>query len=113
MNKKNQSERDMYDKYIRPAFVEVKEYNHALDVRMAQAINCARLLDVPFSVSSNGDGFVFRDATMATGVLEQTISLEVARVESLRHLCTDLRQRLAARQTAQSHLAEALIDEVA
>ena len=37
----------------------------------------------------------------------------VARVESLRRLCADLRQRLAARQTTQAHLAEALIEEVA
>jgi type I restriction enzyme S subunit len=37
----------------------------------------------------------------------------VARVESLRRLCSDLRQRLAARQTTQAHLAEALIAEVA
>ncbi|MEZ5636293.1 MAG: restriction endonuclease subunit S [Burkholderiaceae bacterium] len=34
----------------------------------------------------------------------------VARVESLRRLCTDLRQRLAARQTTQAHLAEALVE---
>lgn len=37
----------------------------------------------------------------------------VARVGLLRRLCADLRQRLAARQTTQAHLAEALIDEVA
>ena len=37
----------------------------------------------------------------------------VARVNLLRNLCTDLRQRLAARQITQAHLAEALIDEVA
>ena len=37
----------------------------------------------------------------------------VARVESLRRLCADLRQRLAARQTTQAHLAEALVNEVA
>lgn len=37
----------------------------------------------------------------------------VARVESLRRLCADLRQRLAASQTTQAHLAEALVDEVA
>ena len=37
----------------------------------------------------------------------------VARIESLRRLCADLRLRLAARQTTQAHLAEALIDEVA
>lgn len=37
----------------------------------------------------------------------------VARVESLRRLCADLRQRLAARQTTQARLAEALIAEEA
>jgi hypothetical protein len=37
----------------------------------------------------------------------------VARVESLRRLCADLRQRLTARQSTQSQLAEALIHEVA
>ena len=37
----------------------------------------------------------------------------VTRLESLRRLCADLRQRLTARQTTQAHLAEALIDEVA
>lgn len=37
----------------------------------------------------------------------------VTRVESLLRLCADLRQRLAARQTTQAHLAKALIEEVA
>jgi type I restriction enzyme S subunit len=34
----------------------------------------------------------------------------VARVDQLRSLCADLRQRLSARQTTQSHLAEALVE---
>ena len=34
----------------------------------------------------------------------------VARVTDLRRLCADLRQRLAASQTTQSHLADALVD---
>ena len=34
----------------------------------------------------------------------------VARVEELRRLCADLRQRLAASQIAQSHLAETLVE---
>ncbi|RYG09469.1 MAG: restriction endonuclease subunit S, partial [Burkholderiales bacterium] len=33
----------------------------------------------------------------------------VARVESLRRLCADLRQRLSASQAIQAHLAEALV----
>ena len=58
------------------AVVEAKDNSQAMGAGMAQAINYAHLLDVPFSFSSNGDGFVFRDATLTTGVLEQTITLE-------------------------------------
>lgn len=35
----------------------------------------------------------------------------VARVTELRRLCADLRQRLAAQQTVQSHLADALVEQ--
>ena len=58
------------------AVVEAKDNRHAIGAGMAQAINYAELLDVPFSFSSNGDGFVFRDATLTTGVLEQSIALD-------------------------------------
>ncbi len=58
------------------AVVEAKDNHHAVGAGMAQAINYATLLDVPFSFTSNGDGFVFRDATLATGVLEQTLTLD-------------------------------------
>jgi type I restriction enzyme S subunit len=37
----------------------------------------------------------------------------VTRVAQLRRLCADLRQRLAASQSTQAHLAEALVQEVA
>lgn len=37
----------------------------------------------------------------------------LARVTELRHLCTNLRQRLTASQTTQSHLAEALVEQAA
>ena len=57
------------------AVVEAKDNQHAVGAGMAQAINYAQLLDVPFSFSSNGDGFVFRDATLASGVLEQNLTL--------------------------------------
>ena len=36
----------------------------------------------------------------------------VARVASLRRLCADLRQRLAASQSTQAQLAEALVQNV-
>jgi len=37
----------------------------------------------------------------------------ITRVTELRRLCADLRQRLTASQTTQSHLAEALVAQVA
>ena len=57
------------------ATIEAKDNNHAMGAGMAQAIKYSELLDVPFCFSSNGDGFVFRDATMADGVLERNLRL--------------------------------------
>ena len=57
------------------AVVEAKDNQHAVGAGMAQAIHYAELLDVPFSFASNGDGFVFRDATVADGVLERNLTL--------------------------------------
>jgi type I restriction enzyme R subunit len=129
MNKKNLSESDICDKFIRPAMVaagwsgmdqlyrefplragrvvvrgqkaqrdkstvlradyalfykaniplavlEAKDNNHAVGAGMGQAIQYAELLGVPFSFASNGDGFVFRDATLADGVLERNLTLD-------------------------------------
>ncbi len=58
------------------AVVEAKDNNKPMGAGMAQAINYAKLLGVPFSFSSNGDGFLFRDATLADGVLERNITLD-------------------------------------
>ena len=58
------------------AVVEAKDNQHAVGAGMAQAIQYAELLGVPFSFASNGDGFVFRDATLADGVLERNLSLD-------------------------------------
>jgi type I restriction enzyme, R subunit len=58
------------------AIVEAKKSRLSVQAGMQQAINYAQLLDVPFSFASNGEGFVFRDATLATGVLEQNLTLD-------------------------------------
>ncbi len=58
------------------AVVEAKDNGHAVGAGMAQAIQYGQLLNVPFSFSSNGDGFVFRDATLTDGVLEQNLTLD-------------------------------------
>ena len=58
------------------AVVEVKKSRLSMQAGMQQAIQYAELLGVPFAFSSNGDGFIFRDATLTDGVLERAISLE-------------------------------------
>ncbi len=65
-----------YKSNIPIAVVEAKDNNKAIGAGMAQAINYADLLGVPFSFASNGDGFVFRDVTLADGVLEKNLTLE-------------------------------------
>ncbi|ART54798.1 restriction endonuclease [Acidovorax carolinensis] len=65
-----------YKANIPLAVVEAKDNRQAVGAGMGQALQYAQLLDVPFSFASNGDGFVFRDATLATGVLEQNLTLE-------------------------------------
>ena len=55
-----------YKANIPLAVVEAKDNHHAVGAGMAQAINYAALLDLPFSFTSNGDGFVLRDVTLVT-----------------------------------------------
>jgi type I restriction enzyme, R subunit len=54
---------------VPPVVVEAKDNHRAVGAGMAQAINYAQLLDVPFSFTSNGDGFVCRNATLADRLL--------------------------------------------
>lgn len=58
------------------AVIEAKDNNHAVGAGMQQALGYAELLEVPFVFASNGDGFVFRDATLATGTLETSLGLD-------------------------------------
>lgn len=58
------------------AVVEAKDAKHSVGAGMPQAIQYADLLGVPFSFASNGDGFVFRDATLSDGVLERDLTLD-------------------------------------
>jgi type I restriction enzyme, R subunit len=65
-----------YKANIPLAVVEAKDNQHAVGAGMEQAIKYAELLGVPFAFTSNGDGFVFRDATLSDGVLERHLTLE-------------------------------------
>ncbi len=55
------------------AVVEAKDNKHTLHSGMQQALDYARILDIPFAYSSNGDGFV--EYCVATGK-ERELSLD-------------------------------------
>jgi type I restriction enzyme R subunit len=56
-----------YILYYKPnipiAIIEAKDNNHSVGSGMQQALNYARILDIPCAFSSNGDGFLFHDRT--------------------------------------------------
>lgn len=61
------------------AVIEAKANQHEIGKGMQQALNYARLLEVPFVFASNGDGFIFHDKTVESGLnspIETEISLE-------------------------------------
>ncbi|WP_444915555.1 EcoAI/FtnUII family type I restriction enzme subunit R [Microbulbifer sp. TRSA007] len=68
--------------YLKPgiplAVIEAKANKHGIGKGMQQALDYARLLDVPFVFASNGDGFVFHDKTALDngGPLERQIPLQ-------------------------------------
>ena len=58
------------------AVVEAKDNRHTVGAGLQQATDYAERMGVPFAFSSNGDGFVFRDATLSDGDLIREISLD-------------------------------------
>lgn len=76
------------------AIVEAKDNNHSPSYGLQQAIDYARMLDLPFAYSSNGDGFVEHD--FLTGQ-EREFSLEEFPTE----------EELAARYKSESGMTSA------
>lgn len=58
------------------AIVEAKDNTHTVGGGMQQALDYARMMDIPFVFSSNGDGFVFRNKYITQGDAEVTLSLD-------------------------------------
>jgi type I restriction enzyme R subunit len=58
------------------AIVEAKDNTHPVGGGMQQALNYAKMLDIPFVYSSNGDAFLEHDRTKTDGPLEREISLD-------------------------------------
>jgi type I restriction enzyme, R subunit len=57
------------------AIIEAKDNHHDLGAGMQQALRYAKMIDVPFAYSSNGDGFIEHDRTREDGVLERTLGI--------------------------------------
>lgn len=69
-----------YILYYKPnipiAIVEAKDNKHSARAGMQQALEYARILDIPCVFSSNGDGFVFHDRTATDANLETELSMD-------------------------------------
>jgi len=57
------------------AVIEAKDNNHSVGAGMAQALEYAEILDVPFAYSSNGDAFLEHDRTGMGSVVERELPL--------------------------------------
>jgi type I restriction enzyme R subunit len=66
--------------YARPnvpiAVVEAKQANFSVGHGMQQALAYAEMLDAPFAISSNGDGFLLHDRTGITHPVERALELD-------------------------------------
>ena len=69
-----------YVLYARPDIpilvVEAKQAKFPLGNGMPQALAYAELLDAPFAISSNGDGFLLHDRTLLTQPTERELALD-------------------------------------
>ncbi len=63
-----------YILYYKPnipiAIVEAKDNKHTISAGIQQGLEYAKILDIPFVFSSNGDGFLFHDKTQTSGNIE-------------------------------------------
>ncbi len=77
---RDKNKRADYVLYFKPnlpiAIIEAKDNNHQLGDGMQQALGYAELLDLPFAISSNGDGFLIHDRAGTSGKVEEKLSLE-------------------------------------
>lgn len=58
------------------AIIEAKDNNHSVRAGMQQALDYARILDIPCVFSSNGDGFVFHDRTASDENIETELTMD-------------------------------------
>lgn len=80
MTTRGKSKRADYILYYKPnipvAIVEAKDNKHTVSAGLQQALEYARILDIPSVFSSNGDGFIFHDRTATDENIEQELTLD-------------------------------------
>ncbi|GAA4954718.1 DEAD/DEAH box helicase family protein [Algibacter agarivorans] len=75
--KRKRADYILYNKPSQPiAVVEAKDNNQSVGHGMQQALEYAKILDIPFVFTSNGDSFVFHDKTIKEGKIETELSLD-------------------------------------
>jgi type I restriction enzyme, R subunit len=65
-----------YKPNIPVAIIEAKDNSHSVKAGIQQALNYARILDIPFVFSSNGEGFLFHDRTNTDGNMETELDMD-------------------------------------
>lgn len=65
-----------YKSDIPIAIIEAKANTHPVGSGMQQALEYAKIRDLQFAFTSNGDSFVFHDKTVKQGQIEKEISLD-------------------------------------
>ncbi len=69
-----------YVLYYKPnipiAIIEAKDNNHSVRAGIQQALDYAKILDIPCVFSSNGDGFLFHDRTATEGNIESELGID-------------------------------------
>jgi len=79
MVSRGKAKRADYILYFKPniplAVIEAKDNHCSVGDGVQQALEYAETLKIPFVFSSNGDGFVFHDRTVTSGVIEKNLSL--------------------------------------
>ena len=65
-----------YKPNIPVAIIEAKDNKHSVRAGIQQALDYARILDIPCVFSSNGDGFLFHDRTATDENIETALNMD-------------------------------------
>lgn len=74
--KKKRADYILYYRSNPIAIIEAKDNNHSINSGIQQALEYARILDIPCVFSSNGDGFLFHDRTSTTSNIETELDID-------------------------------------